>query len=100
MLAKNATVIEGVGADVGVNLVGGLLPQPGGVVLVAEPGQPRATVRGHPAHHPRGREVLRLPADLPDAAVRLAPVFEACSTCWRATCQTRSSSRSRDLVCK
>src|SRR6266567_3816321 len=76
MLANNATTIEGVGADVGVDLVGGLLPHPGRVVLVAEPGQPRAAVRGHPAHDLRGREVPRLSADLPDAAVRLAPVFE------------------------
>src|SRR5579859_6460552 len=76
MLAKNAALIEGVRTYVGVDLIGGLLPHPGHVVLVTEPGQPRAAVRGHPAHHLRRGEVLRLAADLPDAAVRLAPVLQ------------------------
>ena len=44
--------------------------------VLADLRQPCAAVGGHPAHELRRREVLRLAAHLPDAAVGLAPVLQ------------------------
>ena len=75
-LHEDAALVDPVGADVGVDLVGDLAPLRGEVGLVVHPGQPGAAVEGDPAHELARREVLRLPADLPDAAVGLVPVLD------------------------
>ena len=81
-------------ADVRVDLVGERLPLLGVLGLVVHPGQPGAAVQRHPAHQLARREVLRLAADLPDAAVRLLPVRAALSTCRLAPATaTRAAAR-------
>ena len=62
--------------DILRHLIGGLLPALGHVDVFAQPGQPRPSVRGHPAHDLRRGEVLRVAADLPDPAVGLSPVLD------------------------
>ena len=52
------------------------LPAGGVLELAADLREPRAAVRRHPAHQLRRGEVLRLAADLPDAAIRLSPLLE------------------------
>ena len=72
MLAEHAALVERVRADVGVDLVGGLAPRSGQVLVLAQRSQPRAPVGRHPAHHLRGGEVLGLTANFPDALVGVA----------------------------
>ena len=76
VLGEHAALVDAVGADVGLDLVGGQLPLGGLAVLAASCGEPRAAVDRDPAHDLRRGEVLRLAAHLPDAAVGLAPVLE------------------------
>ena len=76
VLHEDALVVHPVRADVGVYLLGGLLPAIGRRVVVADPRQARAAIGRHPAHQLRGREVLRLAPHLPYAPVGLAPVRE------------------------
>ena len=60
--------------DVGLDLLGDAPPLSGIARLALSLGQFGPAVQRHPAHHFRRREVLRLPADLPDATVGLTPV--------------------------
>ena len=76
VLAEDAALIDGVGADVRPDLVGARLPARRVLEVAADLGQPRAAVCCDPAHQLRGGEVLRLAADLPDSEVRVAPVGE------------------------
>ena len=76
VLGEDAALIEAVGQDVGLDLVGRCGPAHSRPVVVPHPGEPRAAICGDPAHDLRRREVLRFAADLPDPAVRLPPVLE------------------------
>ena len=76
VLDEHAALIDAVGADVRVDLLGGRLPARGDGLVVADLGQPRAAVGGDPAHHLRGGEVLGIAAHLPDPTVGLAPALE------------------------
>ena len=74
VLREHAPVVDGVRADVGVDLVGHGAPARRAVPVLPQLGQARAAVHRHPAHELGGGEVLRLAAHLPDAEVRVAPV--------------------------
>ena len=76
MLGEDAALVEAMVDDVGLDLVGGRLPAPCELVLLAQPGQPGAAIGRHPAHHLRRREVLGLAPDLPDPAIGLPPVAQ------------------------
>ncbi len=74
-LGEHPPLVETIRAHVGMDLVGNSGPTVRGLRIPAHRRQPPATVDGNPAHHFRGREVPQLPAHLPDAAIRLPPVF-------------------------
>src|SRR3954447_21866649 len=76
VLAEHAAFVDGVRADVGVDLVGHALPAGRLGRVLAQAREPRAAIARDPAHELRGGEVARLAAHLPDAAVRLAPVAD------------------------
>ena len=76
VLGQHAALVDAVGEDVLLDLVGGHLPLVGLLVLAAHPRQPGAAVDRDPAHDLRRGEVLELASDLPDAGVGLAPVLE------------------------
>jgi hypothetical protein len=100
VLAEHAAVVERVRADVRVYFVGGLAPGAGQVLVLVERGQPRS--RSAATQHIIFEEV-KCPgsprtSQIPRSGSRQRS--SARSTCWRAIFQTRSSSRSRDLVCR
>ena len=73
MLAQDP-VLDPVGEDVGLDLVGALAPPvPALIPLAVAFCQPRAAVQGDPAHQLGGHVVLGLAAGLPDPLVGLAP---------------------------
>src|SRR5207237_6160966 len=74
VLDEHAPCVGALGTDVGVDLVGRRLPAVSDRRFVAQASQARSTVGGHPAQQLRGGEVLGLAADLPHAAVGLAPM--------------------------
>ncbi len=74
VLAEHAAVVHRLRADVLLDLVGRRLPARRLLQVLAQLGQPRPAVGGHPAHELGGGEVLGVPAHLPDAPVGLAPV--------------------------
>jgi MFS family permease len=74
VLHEHATVVDAVGADVGVNLLGGRAPASGVLLVLAQSGQTRPAVTRHPAEDLGGGEVPGLAAHLPDATVGLSPV--------------------------
>jgi hypothetical protein len=74
VLDEHPALVHAALADVGVDLVRGRLPARDMLVVIAKLGEPRAAVTRDPTEHLRGGEVLWLAADLPDPAVRLAPV--------------------------
>ena len=74
VLGEHAALVDAVGADVGVDLLGRLAPALGDLGLPAQVGEAGAAVGGNPAHELRRREVLRLAPHLPHAAVGLPPV--------------------------
>ena len=74
VLHEHAARVDAVLEHVGVDLVRRRLPAGEPLAVVAQQREPRAAIRRDPAHDLRRREVLRLAADLPDAAVGLAPV--------------------------
>ena len=76
VLREDAAVVHAVGEDVVLDLLGGEAPLGGLALLAHRHGEPGAPVDGDPAHDLRRREVLQLPAHLPDAGVGLAPVLE------------------------
>src|SRR3954447_15966852 len=76
VLREDTTLVDAVGEDVGLDLVGGHLPALRELRLVAQLGEPGTTIRRYPAYHLRRREVLRVAADLPDPPVGVAPVPE------------------------
>ena len=76
VLDEHAALVDAVVADVGVDLVGGLPPALRVLPVLAQLGQAGAAVARHPADQLGGGEVLGLAADLPDAAVGLAPVID------------------------
>ena len=76
VLDEHAAFVDAVGADVGVDFLGRGLPARRHPLVVADPGQSRAPIGGHPAHQLRGGEVLRIAPHLPDAAVGFAPPLE------------------------
>ena len=73
---EDATFVDAVLQDVGLDLVGDRPPSVDEVDVAHRLGQERAAVQRHPAHDLRGREVARLPAVLPDPAVGLGPAFD------------------------
>src|SRR5919108_3504774 len=74
VLDEDAAVVDAALADVIVDLVGDAPPEVRTLPVAARLRQPHAAVDRDPAHHLRRREVLGLPAHLPDPAVRLGPV--------------------------
>src|SRR4030095_9754171 len=75
-LREHAALVDAVRADVGVDLVRHGAPLLLERVLATTAREARASVERDPAEHLRGREVPRLAADLPDAAVGLVPVLD------------------------
>ena len=77
VLREDAALVERVGADVGVDLVGRRpATRSASSTSSRRSREPGAAVGRDPAHQLRRREVLRLAAHLPHAAVGLAPVRE------------------------
>src|SRR5438270_5861209 len=72
MLAENP-VLESMGEDVGVYLLGGGPPFGPQLWTVPDRRELGRSVHRHPAHELRGDVVLRLAASLPDPLIRLAP---------------------------
>ena len=76
VLHEHAAAVDPAGADLGVDLVGGLAPAGRIVRVAARRRELRAPVHRHPAHDLGCGEVLRLSPDFPYPAVRLLPVFQ------------------------
>lgn len=73
VLAENPSLADSVRNHVGVDLLACGAPRRPELGITADLGEGSRAVKGYPAHDLRGRIVLRLPARLPDALVRVAP---------------------------
>ena len=76
VLGQHAALVDAVGQDVLLDLLGRKLPFRGLAVLSGHPGDLGAAVDGDPAHDLGGGEVLQLTAHLPDPGIGLAPVLQ------------------------
>ena len=76
VLGQHAPLVDPVGEDVLLDLLGGQLPLVRLVDLAADPGQLGPSVDSDPAHDLGRGEVLQRAPDLPDPGVRLAPVLQ------------------------
>src|SRR5919204_910259 len=75
-LDEDPTLVDAVLADVRLDLVRGALPRLRQLYVAVHLRETRAAIQRDPAHQLRRREVLRLAAHLPDAAIGQLPVLD------------------------